>query len=316
MRVKAAGVSRFLIKTSGITILLLLWEIAPRAGLADSKILPPLSTVLQVFPELWREDSLFRNAMVSLWRVVLGLIISSVFAIPAGMFLGYRRDALLASLDPLFRILGQVNPFSLLPVFLMLFGVGETAKLAIAVWVCFWPVLHNTVQGVRTVDAVLVRTALSMRAPYFVLVLKVLVPGAALSIFTGFRLGAQLCFFMMMAGEMLGATAGLGWLLHTYGHYFVAPKIYGVGMCIVLLGILLNRCLKLLEDGVLFWKERKQVFRSFLLSERGPRRTGKRGAVLAAAFIAALLIVGSIQAREAAEASKNYLSHPGHEVNK
>ncbi len=316
MEERKINLEYILLRSSGILLLLLLWEGAPRLGWVDAKALPPFSGVVGAIFELWHKDYLFRNAMVSLWRVVIGLMLASAAAIPLGMALGYRFTSLLHALNPLFRVLGQVNPFSLTPVFLMFFGIGEGAKLAIATWVCLWPLLHNTVLGVQTVDAVLIKTAHSMKTSPLDLAFKVLLPGAAPFLFTGLRIGVQICFFMMIAGEMLGATAGLGWLLHTYGHYFIAPKVYALGLCIVLLGVFVNQVLGFLEKSLSFWKESVETGGTAEISVRKAFRLGKRGAALVASLLAGLIFVGSLQVVEANRVSRNPMPHSTHEMHK
>lgn len=281
-----ASGSRLALQLSGLLALALLWETLPRLGAVSSRYLPPLSVVLSEVYQLFRFNDLFANAMVSLWRVSIGVLLAALIAVPVGIVLGHWLEPLSDSLNRLFRILGQVNPFSLMPVFLLFFGIGETAKLAVVIWIGLWPALHHTIQGVRAVDPLLVKAARGMGISEAGLFFRVLLPAAVPSIFLGIRSSIHLSFFILIAGEMLGGSAGLGWMLHVYGNYFVAGKIYAVGLCIALLGVVLVSGVRLIEDGLFFWKEPVSVW------EAAPeRRLSIHAMRNRAAFTAALAII-------------------------
>lgn len=242
-------------KYIGMAIFLLLWQIAPSLGWLDQQFVPSLSVVLQSVGELWVKGGLFTHIMVSLWRTLNGLIAGTLIALPLGFILGRWFPSLREALNPLFRLLGQVNPFSLMPVFILFFGIGESAKIAVIAWVCVWPVLFHTLNGVKTVDPVLIKTAAAMNASRKELLIKVLLPAAAPSVFSGIRVGVEMSFFMLIAAEMIGASAGLGWLMHNSAMNYHIPRIYAASLCIVILGVILNRCLYFLQNRVFFGKK-------------------------------------------------------------
>jgi NitT/TauT family transport system permease protein len=174
-------------------------------------------------------------------------------------------------IEPLLRIFGQVNPFSLMPLFLLFFGLGEVAHVAVMAWVSLWPILRHTVGGVRSVDRAILRSARSMGVHGPAWLFGVLLPAAAHSIFTGVRAGGGLLFFMLIGAEMIGAGAGLGWFLHNAAANYQITRIYAAGILILVCGALL--------DAALAAFERRVPFRI------GPRGMGAAGLALAVIVI-------------------------------
>ena len=244
-----------ILRGSGIFILLVLWEIAPRLGWVDAKFLPALSTVLKTLVWLWTNDDLPIHIIVSLWRAVFSLLLAAAIALPLGLLLEGGFPQLNKRLDSFFRLMSHVNPFSLAPVFLLFFGIGETEKLAIITLVALWPILFHTITGVRTIDPLLIKTARSLKVSSWVLAREVLLPGAFPTIMTGLRIGAQITTFMLVGAEMLGAQAGLGWMVHNSAMVFHIPRLYAAGVLIILLGILINQVLSKIEQDSAFWQE-------------------------------------------------------------
>jgi NitT/TauT family transport system permease protein len=195
-------------------------------------------------------------------------------------------------LDPFLRVLSQVNPFSLMPVFVLFFGLGETAKIVVIAWVSLWPIVFYTIIAVKSVDPLLVKTGRSFGIPDAGLYARVMLPAAMPLIFVGLRIGAGLVFFMIVAAEMLGSNAGLGWLVHNSAMNYHIPGIYAGAVLIVVLGYLLNRLLAALEAS-LFAADRE------LPGVVEPRhaggfswRPGRKSAVVAAGIILTFFLAG------------------------
>lgn len=283
-----------LLRSSGILTLLLLWEIGPRLNWINRQFSPPLSEVFHALYMMSISGELFVHISVSLWRVLLGLLIAAAIGIPIGFLLGRYFLSIAKKIEPLLKILGHVNPFSLMPVFILFFGIGESAKLAIVAWVCLWPVLNFTITGVKTVDPILIKTAQSTGISHWGLVTKVLLPGALPGIFLGLKIAVEIAFFMLIAGEMLGASSGLGWLMHnSAANYFIA-RMYAGGASIVITGVLIKRLFLYLQHRVFFWKEGQSVF-----AADGPRKSANKIGPLQwgglAVVFAAILVLGSWQ---------------------
>ncbi|MDR1388710.1 MAG: ABC transporter permease subunit [Treponema sp.] len=250
MKQKLPAGSRLLTRAaeySGVAALVLLWEILPRTNRLDP-FLPRFSQALAGLGRLLLEGVLFTSVMVSLWRALLGLLIAAAAAIPLGFLLG-RLSVTRQCVNPLFRMLAQVNPFSLMPVFILFFGIGERVKIAVVAWVSLWPLLFNTIEGARNIDPVIIKTARAMASSGLALVFRVMVPGAAASMVAGIRLALEMSFFMLIVAEMTGASSGLGWLLHNSAMNIQFVRMYASILAIVVLGFGISKFLKAVQKN-------------------------------------------------------------------
>ena len=243
----------------GLVVLLALWEAAPRLGWIDVQFFPPPSLILAEGALMAGRGELLVQITASLQRLVQGLAAALLVGIPAGFVLGGWFPRLTHFLRPLLRLLGQINAFSLFPLFVLFFGIGELAKFAIIFWSCIWPVLFTTISGVQNVDPLFVKVARSMGCGRLSLFARVLLPGALPSIFTGVRLGATVAFLMLIAAGMFGANAGLGWLVHNSSTNYVIPRLYLAATLIALLGLAMNAVIHLIEARVVTWSRSAQA---------------------------------------------------------
>jgi NitT/TauT family transport system permease protein len=244
-----------LIDFSGIIVFFLLWEVLPRIGVVDKQFIPPISEVLAALWKLASDGSLFIHIAASLQRTVLGLLLAVVIAVPAGFLLGGVFPALSRQLRPLFRLFGQINGFSLFPVFMLFFGIGESAKVSIIFWSTLWPVLFTTIAGVQQVDPLYIKSARSIGANKFVIFYKVILPGAAPVIFTGVRTGATTAFLLLMAAEVIGASAGLGWLIQNSAMNNIIPRLFAGVITIAVLGVFITYLIDYVESSIVDWKQ-------------------------------------------------------------
>jgi NitT/TauT family transport system permease protein len=244
-----------LVDFSGIITFFLLWEILPRIGVVDGQFIPPISEVLVALWILASDGSLFIHIAASLQRTVIGLVLAIVVAVPMGFILGGVFPALSRQLRPLFRLFGQINGFSLFPVFMLFFGIGESAKVSIIFWSTLWPVLFTTISGVQQVDPLYIKSARSIGANKFIIFRKVLLPGAAPVIFTGVRTGATIAFLLLMAAEVIGASAGLGWLIHNSAMNNIIPRLFAGVITIAVLGVFITYLIDYVEETIVDWKQ-------------------------------------------------------------
>ncbi len=301
-------VGHFLLSISGIVMIVLLWEIAPGQGWVNARYFPCFSQVLMTIGSMWRSGEIFPNLMVSLWRIVNGLLIAIALGLPSGFLIG-RSAGTFDMLNPLLRFLSQANPFSLMPLFILLFGIGELAKVVVITWVCFWPIFFNTISGVWAIDSDWIKTARSVNVSELMLALKVLLPGASPAIFSGIKTSIQMAFFMMIASEMIGASVGLGYLLHLAGMVNQTVRVYAAAVTIVVLGISLQQMLRLLQKSVFYWND---PLVGMGKNYRRPLRLPCRFAlILTAVLLIGIIIVGGWQVERTRRFLPEIHSHSG-----
>lgn len=244
-----------LIDFSGLITFFLLWELLPRFGIINGQFIPPLSTVVSQILLMAFDGTLFLHITASLQRTIIGLVAAVGLAVPLGFLLAGVLPALSKQLRPLFRLFAQINAFSLFPIFILFFGIGELSKVAIIFWSTVWPVLFTTIVGVQNLDPLYIKSARSMGADKVTLFNQVILPGAAPVIFSGVRTGASHAFLMLIAAELIGAHAGLGWVIHNAEVNALMPRLFAGMIIIAVLGTLLNYLLLLAEETVVSWKE-------------------------------------------------------------
>jgi NitT/TauT family transport system permease protein len=240
-------------RSAAILAFLAVWELAPRLGLVEQAFLPPLSTVLASGWVLLKNGQLESHIQASLSRSLLGFVLALSYAIPLGLAIGwYRRFA--DVVNPLFEVLRNTAALALLPVFILVLGIGESSKIALVLYSCSWPILLNTITAVRNVDPLLIKSARTMGLSSFQLFRKVILPASLPTIFVGIRLAGAYSLLVLVAAEMIGAKAGLGYLIIYAQYNFQIPYMYVGILSITLLGLLFNQALQQVEKRFTGWK--------------------------------------------------------------
>lgn len=244
---------QWLERSACVLLFFAIWEFLPRAGLVNSAFLSPPSAVLAAIVQLAQTGQLGKHVAASLQRSLAGLILAILAGVALGLLMGVVRR-FEAFIDPLLQLFRQVSALALFPVFLLFFGIGEASKIAIIFWAAFWPVLLNTISGVKQVEKLLIHSALSMGASRGFIFFKVILPAAAPSIFTGIRLAGAYSITALVAAEMIGSHAGLGFLTLNSQEIFQIPSMYAGIVLLAVLGLALNYGLALLEKRLTRWR--------------------------------------------------------------
>jgi len=197
---------------AGVLILLAAWQISvPLVGLSPY-FYPAPTDVLAAFVALVRKGILPVYLADSVMRYLTGLVCGAGLGIGFGVLIGMSRKASLA-LSPLFKFLFAIVEVAWIPIFVVWFGYGiETIVLAL-IYVVFFPVLYNTLLGVRTAPQILVNAVRSLGASRLQVLRLVILPGALPGIITGLRLGAGFAFRGLVFAEMVAAKTGIGYLI-------------------------------------------------------------------------------------------------------
>jgi NitT/TauT family transport system permease protein len=236
-----------------VLALLALWEAVPRFGLADPAFLPPFSDVIAAGWQLAQSGELYDDVAASLLRALSGFLISVALIVPFGLAVGwYARLGDL--LNQFIEVCRNTAPLALLPVFILLLGIGEFSKITMVIYSCAWPLLLNTIAGVKQVDPLLIKSARTMGATPQQLFRKVILPAALPTIFVGIRLASASAMLVLVASEMVGAKAGLGYLIIYSQYSFLIPQMYFGILGITVIGLTFNAVLEALEGRLMRWK--------------------------------------------------------------
>lgn len=246
-----------------LAVLVGVWEFATR--LAGNVWFPPPTKIIDQGVELWFSGPDVHGAWVddilpSLGRTLGGWLLAVAIGVVVGTALGRSRHGM-DYVGPLFAFMRAIPPVMLVPVFIVVFGLYTEMKLAVIVFGAVWPVLLNTVDGVRSVDPVQTDTARSFRTPRHRWIGGVVLPAALPKIFAGLRVSMSIAVLLMVVSELVGKTSGIGNKLVSAQRQFDFTIMWA---WIVLLGILgwgLNALLLVVERHMLRWQPSRQTQR-------------------------------------------------------
>ncbi len=222
-----------------MAVLVGLWEALVRSGLLEYDYLPAPSAVAQAAGALLVAGGLVRNVVHTLTVALVGWVASAVIGIGLGILLGISRTAWRYSITT-FEALKPIPPITLVPAALLVFGFSLEMELVIVIYVGVWPVLINTIGGVRGVSPELRDTARMLRFRPFAAVAKVILPAAMPVIAVGLRLALSLCLVLAVVAEMVGNPAGLGHALVRAQHALQPERMFVYVVATGVLGITIN----------------------------------------------------------------------------
>ncbi|MBB3458011.1 NitT/TauT family transport system permease protein [Rhizobium sp. BK313] len=230
-----------------------LWEIAPRAGWLNRIFFPPLSEVCVAWWAMVLDGTLIDNIGISLERAAGGFGLAVVVAIPLGFLMG-RYPIFEKVSDLLVQTLRNTSQFALLPVFILLLGIGEASKIAVTFYSSIFFLLVNTIAGVKSVDPLLIKAARSMGTSDLNLFRKVILPASIPSIVSGMKLAVKSSIFAVIGAEMLAAKSGLGFLIQQSQLMMQTADMYAGILTMTAIGLLVNYLLVWFERWATAWK--------------------------------------------------------------
>jgi len=234
--------------------LLTLWELLPRCGLVEAFFIPPFSTILITIKELAETGELATHTLLSLERAFSGLLVATVIGLPLGLALGGWFPRLQHAVEPLMELFAQANPVVLAHIIVFFLGIGQTARIFIIAWLCVWPIAFSAISAIGAVDPQLLKAARSLGLGRRGVFVKVVLPSAAQPIFTSLRLAAGFAFIMLIASEMMGANAGLGWLVAQSQETLQVNRVFAGTVVITFFAVVTDSLLRILETWCVRWK--------------------------------------------------------------
>ncbi|MFH8661647.1 ABC transporter permease [Streptomyces afghaniensis] len=231
-------------------ILFAVWWFAT-AGSTDFYV-PPLSAILQKFGEVWTGARLESDVLPSLLRLGAGYLLAVVTGVGLGLLVGLSR-VVRDVLEPVLELFRAVPPPVLVPVIMLFAGIGDTMKIIVIVSGCLWPILLNTVEGVRAVDEVLSDTCRSYGIDGPARLWHLVLRSASPQIVTGMRQSLSIGIILMVISEMFAASNGLGFTIVQFQRSFAIPEMWSGVLLLGLLGFVLSLLFRLAENRVLAW---------------------------------------------------------------
>ena len=250
-------------------VILLVWQLVAMLGWVNPQVLPSPLAVAAKWIEYalplapfdpangsrlaWLfSGELLIDTLGSMYRVVVGFAIGAGLALPLGLWMGSSRHAY-AWLNPLMQVLRPIPPIAYIPLAILWFGLGNAPALFLISLGAFFPVLMNTIAGVRQVDSIYIRAARNLGVSRQTMFLRVMLPAAVPYILSGVRIGIGTAFIVVIVSEMIAVNNGLGFRILEAREYFWSDKIIAGMISIGLLGLAIDIGMNKLNNHLLRW---------------------------------------------------------------
>ena len=233
--------------------LLLLWELLSRGGVLDDRFFPAPTSIASTFVELARSGELWTNTWVSVRRVLLGLALGATPGLLIGLAMGLYRPVR-AALDPIVAATYPIPKSAIVPLLLLIFGLGEMSKIMMVAIGAFFPVVINTCAGVREIPPIYRDVGRNYGASRWQTFRTIALPGALPLVMTGLKLAVGLGLILIVIAEMIGAKSGLGFMIWNAWQIFAVNAMYVGLITISILGVVFTLLLGELERVLVPWR--------------------------------------------------------------
>ena len=240
---------------ASFALLLALWEAAVRGGLANAALLPAPSRIAPVLWELIVSGDFLGPLGSTLWMLGIGYGLSCAIGIVLGVAMGLDERAY-GLLEPLVELIRPIPKPALVPVFVLFLGIGAPMKIALVALAALFPVLINTLQGVRGVEPVLLATARTLGCSRRVTIFKFVMPAALPMILTGMRVSLGMGLVLVILAEMLAADRGIGFLILDLERSFQVQQMYAWIFILAAVGLALNTLFERIEAWAVPWRSK------------------------------------------------------------
>jgi NitT/TauT family transport system permease protein len=234
-------------------LLLILWELMTRTGILDVRFFSAPSMIAESFWNLTRSGQLAQDVGISLLRIAIGFVIGTVPGILLGIIMGLSR-MVRAAINPMVAATYPIPKIAVLPLILLIFGLGEPSKYAIVAIGTFYFALINTLAGVMNIDRIYLDVGKNFGASRVNIWRTIALPGALPMIFAGIRLGWGLALLLIVAAEFVGAKSGIGFLIWNSWEVFAIEQMFVGLLSISALGFLSFLLLDELEKRLIPWR--------------------------------------------------------------
>jgi len=243
-----------LLQYFGLSVAIIgVWQLLFHLGRLNPLLLPPPSRIALTFRDLLESGDLLRHIGISLIRVLEGFGIALFLGLSSGIAIGLSKT-LDRFTDLVIQVVKPIPPIAWIPLAILWFGIGEKSKVYIIFLGAFFPIIINTIDGIRQTDHKFVEVAKLLAVPRFKFVFQVVLPGALPAIMTGVRVGLMVAWICVVAAELIAASSGIGYLIMDARELSQSDVVL-VGMFTIgVIGKVMDSLIKLLEKRLITWK--------------------------------------------------------------
>ncbi|MDQ0092974.1 ABC transporter permease [Paeniglutamicibacter psychrophenolicus] len=235
----------------GLPLILLTWWWLATSG-APNFFVPTPAKLVTTFIETWFGERMLTDVLPSIMRLVVGVLAAIVLGIVLGLAVGLNRT-LRAVTEPVFEFFRALPPPVLVPVLMLLVGINDGMKVAVIISGCIWPVLLNTIEGVRSIDPVQNETSRSYGITGFSRIRYQILPSATPTIMAGVRQALSIGLILMVISEMFASSSGLGFTIVQFQRSFAVPEMWSGIVVLGLIGVALSFIFQWVQRRVLRW---------------------------------------------------------------
>jgi ABC-type nitrate/sulfonate/bicarbonate transport system permease component len=240
-----------------ILFLMGLWEASVRFGWMVSPTWPAISLVLATFWQNLTDGTYLAVIGSSLQRLFIGYFIAVVLAVGIGLAMGVWRSFYLLT-EPLVEFLRPIPSPAYLPMAILFLGIDDVMKIFMVSFASFFPILLNTVSGVRSIDPILLETGKTFGYRRWEIMRKILLPASASFILTGMRISLAIALIVTVIAEMVAGNSGIGYYVLNAQRSYLVPEMYAGVIALALVGFALNKIFVFVENRLLHWQKGAQ----------------------------------------------------------
>lgn len=237
---------------------LMIWEVLARSGRISSLFFPAPSVILLTSIQLITNGKLSIHLGITLWRVFIGFFLGGISGLILGMAMGWSRSLRMV-IDPLIAAAHPVPKIAILPLIMILFGIGESSKIVVIAVATFFPMLINTVAGVRQINPIHFEVAENYGASLNKIFTRVIMPGSLPLVLTGARLALNMALLVAIAVELVSAQEGLGAMIWLAWQTLRTEELYVSLFVTAALGMILNFLLQRMTLYLVPWQTEQKI---------------------------------------------------------
>jgi len=237
-----------------LIIVIVVWEIIARSGIVPFFFLPPISTIAYTFINI-ASDLLLPHALLTIYRALAGFALAAIVGVLMGLSMARIRLAHWF-FDPIVALGLPIPPLTLVPIFILWFGIGNESKILLVAFGCVFPIAVSTYNGARNVNSLLIWSAKMMGTDDRRILWKVVIPAALPFIFNGLQVALPISLVVAFVFEMVAGGGGLGFLEIYSARFFKAPELFSALLAIMIIGFVFDKIFQKIRSKALHWAQR------------------------------------------------------------